>query len=81
MEVSYQRIIFLLILIVVAIEGSDNQTDELRKKLKKGLFDTMRILVNIIYDYSFLNQQCLVGYISISILHYLIFINSVLARI
>ena len=49
MEVSYQRIIFLLILIVVAIEGSDNQTDELRKKLKEGLFDTMTILVNIIY--------------------------------
>ena len=50
MEVSYQRIIFLLILTVVAIEGSDNQTEELRKKLKEGLFDTMRILVNIIYD-------------------------------
>ena len=54
MEGSYQRIIFLLILTVVAIEGSD----ELRLKLKEGLFDTRRILVNINYDYVFLNQQC-----------------------
>ena len=58
MEGRYQRIIFLLILTVVAIEGSDIQTDELQKKLKEGLFDTIRILVNINYDYVFLNQQC-----------------------